>query len=137
VVAEQCNAADFPPPIRQRPTPAVGGDPGPFYGAPVADFAFPAGTYYRDRGPAMGTHVWDVCSPGTPTSIMAFMRASIAVSAWMILPASTSSILGAQIPVAPPTTPEYCRTLQVMVGDYIGYPGQWSFTEYAPVSVCQ
>jgi hypothetical protein len=135
--AGQCNAADFPPPIRNPPTPAVGGDLGPFYGAPVADFAFPEGTYYRDLGPAAGTHFWDMCSPGAPAAIMAFMRASIAASAWKILPGSTSTALGAQLPVTPPTTPEYCRTLQVIVGGYTGYPGQWSFAEFAPVSTCQ
>src|SRR5262249_45149262 len=59
-----CNAVDFPAPIRQRPTPGVGGDPGPFYGAPDDELVFPLGTYYYDHGSAAGTHFWNVCSPG-------------------------------------------------------------------------
>src|SRR6516165_8734772 len=80
-----CRAADFPPPIRQQPNPPTGGDPGPFYGAPISDFRFPPLTYYYDFGAAAGTHHWAMCSSGDPSSILIFMRQSIAGSSWMII----------------------------------------------------
>src|SRR5262249_46325147 len=123
-----CNAVDFPAPIRQRPTPGVGGDPGPFYGAPDDELVFPLGTYYYDHGSAAGTHFWNVCSPGDPVAILAFMRQSILSSSWTLLPNTglhqDPLSLGAEKPVSPPTTPEYCRTLQIKVGLYPGYPGE-------------
>ena len=133
-----CNAADFPPPIRQGP-PLSGGDPGPFYGAPVTEFAFPAGTYYYDLGHVTGQQYWHVCSPGDPPAIAAFMRQSITASGWTILPAQNLSF-GAEKPTSPPTpgvtTPVYCRTLGVTVGGFPGYPGEWTFGLFAPVSAC-
>ena len=139
-----CRASDFPPPIRPQPNPPTGGDPGPFYGAPISDFAFPPGTYYYDPvGPAAGQHFWAMCSPGDPGSILAFMRQSIAASAWMIInPQSPDpNILAAQKPVSAATpgatTPVYCSGLVVRVGGFAGYPGEWSFATFAPVTPCQ
>jgi hypothetical protein len=138
-----CHAEDFPPPIRQQPNPPTGGDPGPFYGAPISDFQFPPRTYYYDAGPAMGTHQWKMCSPGDPASILAFMRDSIAASAWMVLnpPGANALSLVAQKPAATATpgmtTPAFCSTLNVTVGGFPGYPGEWTFVVTAPASPCQ
>jgi hypothetical protein len=138
-----CRAADFPPPIRQQPNLPTGGDPGPFYGAPISDFQFPPLTYYYDFGGAAGTHHWAMCSAGDPDSILAFMRQSIAASSWMIIntPGSNAQTLIAEKPFATPTsgtaTPIYCYTLNVSVGGYAGYPGEWSFLVGAPASLCQ
>jgi hypothetical protein len=138
-----CRMADFPPPIRQQPNPPTGGDPGPFYGAPIGDFPFPPLTYYYDPGPAMGTHQWRMCSPGDPASILAFMRGSIAASSWMLLnpPGANAMSLVAQKPAATPTigttTPAYCSTLNVIVGAFPGYPGEWTFVVSAPAVPCQ
>jgi hypothetical protein len=138
-----CRSADFPPPIRQQPNPPTGGDPGPFYGAPISDFRFPPLTYYYNFGSAAGTHRWAMCSAGDPDSILAFMRQSIAASSWMIVsvPGANSQTLFAQKPAATPTTgtttPIYCSTLNVTVGSYPGYPGEWSFLIGAPASPCQ
>ena len=138
-----CRASDFPPPIRQQPNPPTGGDPGPFYGPPISDFQFPPLTYYYDFGPAAGTHHWAVCSPGDPASILAFMRQSIAASSWMIVTTQTASPLSlvAQKPVSAATpgvtTPVYCSTLNVTVGGFPGYPGEWSFAVFAPATPCQ
>ncbi len=138
-----CRAADFPPPIRQQPNPPTGGDPGPFYGAPINDFQFPPLTYYYDFGGAAGTHRWAMCSAGDPDSILAFMRQSITASSWMIIttPASGGQTLFAEKPAAAPTTgttsPIYCSTLNVTVGGYPGYPGEWALILGAPASPCQ
>lgn len=138
-----CRASDFPPPIRQKPNPPTGGDPGPFYGAPISDFAFPPGTYYYDHGPAAGTHFWAVCSPGDPSSILAYMHQSIAASAWTIIstPSGDPNQLAAQKPASAATpgvtTPVYCSTLNVTVGGVAGYPGEWTFATFAPATPCQ
>lgn len=138
-----CRTADFPPPIRQQPNPPTGGDPGPFYGAPISDFQFPPLTYYYDFGGAAGTHRWLLCSAGDPDSILAFMRQSIAASAWTVIsvPASNAQTLFAQKPAPTPTvgtaTPLYCSTLNVTVGGYPGYPGEWSLLVGSPASPCQ
>jgi hypothetical protein len=138
-----CRAADFPPPIRQQPNPPTGGDPGPFYGAPISDFQFPPQSYYYDFGGAAGSHRWAMCSPGDPAAILAFMRQSIAASAWMILntPAADPLSLVAQKPASAATpgstTPVYCSTLNVTVGGYPGYPGEWAFAVFAPATPCQ
>lgn len=135
-----CRASDFPPPIKQRPAIPTGGDPGPFYGAPISDFPFPPDTYYYDLGPAAGTHFWKVCSSGDPTSILAFMRQSIAASSWQLLPSSDPSTLKAQKPVSSATpgaaASAYCYTLQVMVGSFPEYPGEWSFATFSPAEHC-
>ena len=138
-----CSTADFPPPIRQQPNPPTGGDHGPFYGAPISDFQFPPLTYYYDLGPAMGTHQWRMCSSGDPASILAFMRQSIAASAWMMLnpQGASAQTLVAQKPAATPTTgtttPVYCSTLNVTVGGLPGYPGEWTLLVTVPASPCQ
>jgi hypothetical protein len=136
-----CRAADFPPPIRQQPNPPTGGDPGPFYGAPISDFRFPPLTYYYDFGAAAGTHHWAMCSSGDPSSILIFMRQSIAGSSWMIINTPTPDPLSlvAQKPVsaATPGVTLYCSTLNVTVGGLPGYPGEWSFAVFAPATPCQ
>jgi hypothetical protein len=138
-----CRASDFLPPIRPQPNPPTGGAPGPFYGAPISDFQFPPLTYYYDYGPAAGTHHWTVCSPGDPASILAFMRQSIAASSWTIIntPSSDPNTFVAQKPVSAATpgvtTPVYCSTLNVIVGGFPGYPGEWSFAVFAPATPCQ
>lgn len=132
-----CNTADFPPPIRQGPA-NTGGDPGPFYGGPISDFAFPAGTYYYDRGAVTGQHDWYVCSPGDPTTILTFMDQSISASAWMVFPPQGQSLAAQKPePAQGVTTPVYCATLAVTVGGFPGYPGEWSFVTYSPVSTCR
>ncbi len=139
-----CRAADFPPPIRQGPA-LTGGDPGPFYGAPVTDFAFPSGTYYYSLGHVTGRQDWHLCSPGDPTAILMFMRQSIGASAWTLLPAQGPNpnplSIAAQEPISSPTpgvtTPVYCRTLAITVGEFPGYPGEWSFSVFAPVDACR
>lgn len=138
-----CRASDFPPPIRQQPNPPTGGDPGPFYGAPISDFQFPPLTYYYDFGGAAGTHRWAMCSPGDPAAILAFMRQSIAASSWEIINTQGGDPLSlvAQKPMsgATPgvTTTAYCSTLNVTVGRFQGYPGEWSFAVAAPATPCQ
>lgn len=138
-----CRASDFPPPIRQQPNPPTGGDPGPFYGAPISDFPFPPLTYYYDFGAAAGTHHWAMCSSGDPAAILTFMRQSIAASAWTIITAQTADPLSlvAQKPVSAATpgvtAPVYCSTLNVTVGGFPGYPGEWSFAVFAPATPCQ
>jgi hypothetical protein len=136
-----CNAADFPPPIRQPPSPAVGGDPGPFYGAPIKDFPFPPQSYYYNpAGTTMSGTSWKMCSPGDPASILAFMHQSISTSAWTIT-GQTATDIAAQKPLSAATpgvtTPVYCGTLDVNVGGFPGYPGEWTFSVYPPATPCQ
>ncbi len=142
--AQICRASDFPPPIRQQPNPPTGGDPGPFYGAPINDFQFPPSTYYYNpAGVTAGSEHWTMCSPGDPASILAFMRQSIAASSWKIITTQTADplTLVAQKPASTATpgatTPVYCSTLNVTVGGFPGYPGEWSFAVFAPATPCQ
>lgn len=141
--AQVCRASDFPPPIRQQPNQPTGGDPGPFYGAPINDFEFPPSTYYYDFGAAAGTHHWAMCSLGDGASILAFMRQSITASSWKIIDTQSADplTLVAQKPASAATpgatTPVYCSTLNVTVGGFPGYPGEWSFAVFAPATPCQ
>jgi hypothetical protein len=84
-----------------------------------------------------------MCSPGDPASILAFMRLSIAASAWTIISSGTPNpnLLAAQKPASAATpgvtTPGYCSTLNVTVGGFPGYLGEWSFSVFAPATSCQ
>jgi hypothetical protein len=84
----------------------------------------------------MGTTFWAMCSPGDPSAILAFMRQSIAASAWTIInmPSNDPNTLDAQ--KRADTTP-YCYGLAVTVGGFAGYPDEWTFAEYAPAGPCQ
>ncbi len=124
-VAGVCRAADF------LPSQLTHG--GTHNGAPDNEFQFPPLTYYYDFGPAAGTHFYDVCSSGDPTSILAFMRQAIAASPWKITSANDTT-LAAEKPVSPPNG--YCYTLNVTVGGFPGYLGEWTFALFAPATMC-
>jgi hypothetical protein len=71
------------------------------------------------------------------------MRQSIAASAWTIIntPSSDPNQLAAQKPASAATpgttTPVYCSTLNVTVGGFPGYPGEWTLGVFAPAMPCQ
>jgi hypothetical protein len=118
-----CNAADFP-------------TTGTFVktnGGPTTDFQFPPFTYSVSLGGAAGMRPYLVCSAGDSTSILAFMKSSISKSNWKILSTSATNIF-AQLPVSPPNG--LCSTINIAVGPYAGYPGEWQYTGHVPVEPC-
>lgn len=112
-----CNPADFP-------TKTNGGPSG---------FQYPPRTYSYDETPGAGSHPYALCSSGTPTSILAFMKQSVVAAGWKIT-SSTATTLHAEVPTTPPSG--YCYTVDMLVGGSATYPGEWSENFHPPIASC-
>jgi hypothetical protein len=112
-----CRSADFP-------TRTTGGPEG---------LQYPPLTYYYDLTPGMGSHPYQLCSSGTPSSIIAFMKTSVKAAGWKITNSTTTS-LTAEKPTNPPSG--YCYTVDMQAGTVAGYPGEWSANFHAPAAAC-
>lgn len=112
-----CNPADFPT--------KTNGGPG--------SFQYPPRTYYYDETPGAGNHPYALCSSGNPSSILAFMKTSVAAAGWKIT-STTANSLEAQNPTSPPSA--YCYTVDMQVGGNASYPGEWGANFHPPIATC-
>lgn len=112
-----CKASDFP-------TRTPGGPEG---------LQYPPRSYYYDLTPGMGSHPYLICSSGTPTSIITFMKSSVVAGGWKVIH-STATSLTAEKPTNPPSGS--CYTVDMTTGAISGYPGEWSANFHAPIASC-
>jgi hypothetical protein len=75
-----------------------------------------------------------MCSSGNPSSILAFMKTSVAAAGWKIV-SSTATTLSAQQPTNPPSG--FCYEDDITVNLAAAYPGQWEINEHPPIPPCQ
>lgn len=113
-----CDSASFP-------TKTNGGPGG---------FQYPPLTYYYDQSPGAGNHYYTICSSGNPSSILAYMKQSVAAAGWKVVGTSATT-LSAQQPTNPPSG--YCYEVDMTVGGTAGYPGQWLADFHPPIASCQ
>ncbi|HEY7833752.1 MAG TPA: hypothetical protein VIG30_09300 [Ktedonobacterales bacterium] len=97
-------------------------------------FQYPPLTYSYDETPGAGNHPYLMCSSGNPSSILAFMKTSVAAAGWKIV-SSTATTLSAQQPTNPPSG--FCYEDDITVNLAAAYPGQWEINEHPPIPPCQ
>lgn len=111
---------------------------GPEDGGPTLGFQYPPLTYWESihypmtypLPPPTPTTV-DLCSPGTPDSILAFMTNSVKTAAGWTITNTTFTSLTA---VSPPSPSGSCVMIDIQVGvSGPDYPGDWTMTLHPPL----
>ena len=113
-----CNAADFASKIQGGPDPS---------------FQYPPLTYHGIEDAAAGTYFFQVCSSGTPSSILAFLTHAIPAGGWTIT-ANTATTLNAVQTNHPQSG--LCASVNLTVGSHAGFPGEWDAYFHSPTSSC-
>lgn len=102
-------------------------------GGPNEGFAYPPLTYSSYEGNGAGNTYYVLCSSGTPTSILTFLKTSIPAGGWQVT-SVTATTLAAQKPTNPATG--FCYSLNITVGAHAGYPGEWDADFHPPALSC-
>ncbi len=123
------------PPATATPAPGVC-NPADFSnqtaGGPDMGFQYPPMTYYA-LGESDPSHLnYNMCSSGTPSTILAFLQTSLPAGGWNITASTSSSLDATQIH----SSSGYCGAVHIVVGDHSGYPGEWDGDFQPPITPC-
>jgi hypothetical protein len=79
------------------------------------------------------TIAYKLCSPGTPTAILAFLQQSIPAGGWTISGTTATTLHAVQTNVP---QEGLCASVDITVGAYAGFPGEWDLAFHQPTSQC-